>query len=135
MSTSSHTVPSALTRGFWDACGEHRLVRPVCRTCGHNFFVPQLVCPRCHSEDWAYVESSGRGSVSAFTVVHRAPVAGLRCPYVVAVIDLDEGWFMMSNVVGCAPEDVRIGLRVGVEFETRDDGVLPIFRPEAVSNS
>jgi uncharacterized OB-fold protein len=121
---------SELTRPFWEAASRRTLVRPVCDACGHNFFVPQLACPRCHAETWSYHSSSGRGTLSTFTVVHRAPTADHAPPYVVGIIDLDEGWYMMSNVVGCAPDAVAIGQRVEVVFETRPDGVvLPRFRP------
>jgi len=129
------TVPlpvaaSEMTKPFWEAAAREMLVRPVCDNCGTNFFVPQLACPRCHAESWTYRESTGRGTISTFTVVHRAPTGDREPPYVVAVIDLDEGWYMMSNVVRCSAESVFIGQRVEVEFHRRPDGVmLPVFRP------
>ncbi len=96
-----------------------------------NFFTPQVACPRCHREDWSYEESAGRGFVSSFTVVHRPPTEGHDPPYVVAVIDLDEDWYMMSNVVGCAPDTVHIGQRVAVTWHVLDSGVvLPVFAPD-----
>lgn len=120
---------SEITRPFWEAAARGRLVRPVCDACGMNFFIPQIACTRCHSEAWTYQESSGLGTVSTFTVVHRAPTSDHQPPYVVAVIDLDEGWYMMSNIVGCSHESVRIDQRVAVDFHTRADGVvLPVFR-------
>jgi len=120
------------TRLFWEAAAEQRLVRPVCDQCGASFFVPQIACPRCHSQLWSYIDSSGRGTVTTFTVVHRAPTGRHDAPYVVAVIELDEGWHMMSNIVGCEPEAVQIGQRVEVEFRRGRDGVvLPVFHPVA----
>jgi len=120
---------SELTRPFWEAAAQSRLVRPVCDGCGANFFVPQHACPRCQSEAWTYLESPGRGVISSCTVVHRAPTREFETPYVVAVVDLDEGWFMMSNVIGCRPETVAIGQPVAVDFLRRTDGVVvPVFR-------
>ena len=123
---------SEISRPFWEAAARQRLVRTVCDVCSTNFFVPQIACVRCHSEAWTYQESSGRGTVSTFTVVHRAPTSDHQPPYIVAVIDLDEGWYMMSNIVGCPHESVRIGQRVEVDFHSRADGVvLPVFRLSA----
>jgi uncharacterized protein len=121
---------SEITKPFWEAAARGKLVRPVCEDCGTNFFVPQLACPRCHGESWNYHDSTGRGTISTFTIVYRAPTADHEPPYVVAVVDLDEGWYMMSNVIRCTPESVRIGQRVEVDFHRRLDGVvLPMFRP------
>lgn len=130
MTSSLPVGVSDLTRPFWEAAARQMLVRPVCDVCGRNFFVPQIACPSCHSEAWTYQASAGRGTLTTFTVVHRAPTGDHEAPYVVGVIDLDEGWFMMSNVVGCAPDAVTIGQRLEVCFERRADGVLlPRFRP------
>ena len=122
---------SDLTLPFWTAASEHKLVRPLCDHCQRSFFVPQMACPRCRSESWSYAESTGRGRVYSFTVVHRGPSPEHRAPYVVAIIDLeDEGWSMMSNVIGCRPEAVEIGQRVSVCFGKRRDGsTVPQFRP------
>ncbi len=120
---------SGISRSFWEAAARQKLVRPVCDECGTNFFVPQIACVRCHSEAWTYQESSGRGTITTFTVVHRAPTSDHQPPYIVAIIDLDEDWYMMSNIIGCAHESVRIGQRVAVDFHRRADGiVLPVFR-------
>jgi uncharacterized OB-fold protein len=120
---------SEITLPFWRAASRKVLVRPVCDVCGTNFFVPQIACTNCHSEAWTYQESSGCGTISTFTVVHRAPTSEHQPPYIVAVIDLDEGWHMMSNIVGSPHESVRMGQSVKVDFHSRDDGVvLPVFR-------
>ena len=120
---------SAITRPFWQAASEKFLVRPVCDDCGNSLFIPQIACTKCHSQAWTYQESSGLGTISAFTVVHRAPTSEHQPPYIVAVIDLDEGWHMMSNIVGSPPESVHMGQVVKVDFQSRTDGVvLPVFR-------
>lgn len=129
----SATLPhqtSEMTRPFWEAAAQRVLVRPVCNVCGTNFFTPQIACTKCHSESWAYQQSSGQGAIASFTVVHRAPTSDHEPPYVVAVVDLDEGWFMMSNIVACSIENVHTGQRVQVDFELSGTGVvLPVFRP------
>lgn len=127
---------SEVTRPFWEAAADESLVRPVCDDCGKNFFIPQIACPACHGESWSYRESSGRGVVSTFTVVHRAPTEDHTPPYVVAVVDLEEGWYMMSNIVDCDPDSVRIGDPVTVRFRPRADGVvLPVFAPSGEASA
>jgi uncharacterized OB-fold protein len=122
--------PSELTRPFWDAAARHVLVRQRCSDCGASFFTPQVACPRCLSENWAWVESSGRGSVYSFTICHRAPGPGFDVPYALAIVDLEEGWSMLSNIVCCGPHDVRTGLEVVVTWlDVDDELVLPVFRP------
>lgn len=136
-SRAPHNV-SALTQPFWEAASRRELVRPVCDECGNNFFTPQVACPACHSERWRYRTSSGRGTVHSFTVVHRAPTGDFDPPYVVADVDVEEGWNLMTNIVGCAAGGVRIGQRVAVAFQdVGDDAVLPVFAPdpEAIGGS
>ncbi len=130
--------PSPLTEPFWAAARERRLVRPYCPACDRSFFTPQIACPRCLSTEWEYRESSGRGTVYSATVVHRAPYPGFTSPYHVAIVDLDEGWQMLSNVVdpnasdgvgGVGGKPVPIGTRVTVDWLPLDERiVLPVFR-------
>jgi uncharacterized OB-fold protein len=125
-------VPSALTKPFWDAAKRGALVRQVCDQCGRNFFTPRLACPYCLSEEWAWEESSGRGEVYSFTVCHRAPEPGFAVPYVLAIIDLEEGWSMLSNVVDCSPHDLRLGWPVEATWQQKANGLsLPVFRPRS----
>lgn len=124
----AETAGGEMTAPFWEAAARRELVRPVCASCGRSHFVPQYLCPHCGSEDWAYEPSDGRGTVSSYTVVHRAPDARFETPYVVAVVDLqDEGWSLLTNVVGVPVEEVAIGMPVElswIEFEGR---ALPGF--------
>lgn len=134
--------PSPLTEPFWAAAREHRLVRPYCPSCDQSFFTPQIACPRCLSTEWEYRESSGRGVIYSATVVHRAPYPGFTSPYHVAIVDLEEGWQMLSNVVGVAESSgvdgvgggvdgnpVPIGSAVTVDWLPLDERiVLPVFR-------
>jgi uncharacterized protein len=120
--------PSELTAYFWTQINSGILVRPVCRSCGANFFSPQVLCPSCQSDSWEYEESSGHGYIYSFTEIHRPPDSSFPSPLIVADIELDEGWRMFSWIVGCGSEDVRIGSRVYVTFEDFDAGTLPVFK-------
>ncbi len=123
------------TAPYWEATREGRLVIKECHTCGRAYFYPRSHCPRCWSNDTSWRESSGKGTVYTFTVVYQndLPPFRDRLPYVVAVVELEEGVRMTSNIEGIAPEDVRCGMAVQVAFreEARGDEVvaLPVFRP------
>jgi len=130
---------SAMTRDgigapFWQAAANGRLVVPLCAGCDRRFYVPEPVCPHCLSSDWTYVDSPGTGSIYSFSVVSRGPSVDFATAYVLAAVELDDGWTMLTNVVGCPPADLASGLRVRVLFETRSlDGttvVVPVFTPE-----
>ncbi len=123
--------PNADSRAYWDAAREGRLVIRQCQDCGTHHFMPRALCPSCWSDRLAWVDSQGLGTVYSLSVVHRAPTSdfGAVVPYVIAMIDLDEGPRMFANIVGDAALEASIGERVEVVFETRDDGrVLPQFR-------
>jgi uncharacterized protein len=128
------TQGEPLTAPFWAAAAQGRLVRPVCDQCGHGFFPPAWCCPRCHCESWTYRESSGRGRVYSHTTVHRGPDPSWPVPYVLAIVDLDEGWSMLSRITGDPPDDsvpgALIGRAVRVSFadeERPPHRVLPVF--------
>jgi uncharacterized OB-fold protein len=95
------------------------------------------MCPHCGSTDAEWALASGRGVVHTFTIVHgpTLPAFADRVPYNVVAVQLDEGVFMVSNVVDCPPEDLRIGLPVEVVFEPLNDAIaLPKFRRRAISD-
>ena len=123
------------TARYWEATREGKLLIKTCRSCKRAFFYPRNHCPRCWSTDTEWVESSGRGIVYTFTVVFQndLPPFRERLPYVVAIIELDEGVRMTSNVEGVAPEDVRCGMAERVAFRDEQRGdetiAIPVFRP------
>ena len=120
-----------LTGEFWAAVDRGELVRPVCGDCGQSFFVPQFACPQCQSTNWAYEPSTGRGRVYSHTTVHRPPTPEFNAPYVLADVDVEEGWHILTWIVGCEPEDVAIDMAVSVRFVAGPDGHrLPAFAPE-----
>jgi uncharacterized protein len=122
--------PNPETRPYWDAARAGRLDLQRCVPCDRLVWYPRRRCHRCGSDDLRWETLSGRASVYAFTVVHRAPDPSVEVPYVVALVDLEEGARVMTNLVGIDPQDVRVGLPVEVRFRALDDGLaLPIFGP------
>ncbi len=121
--------PSPETQAYWDACRDGRLTFQRCRDCGRAQFYPRAICSHCQSAQLRVEVSAGKGRVYSFTVVCRAPSAAFkpRVPYVLALIDLDEGFRMMANVLGCDPRSVTIGAPVQVVFETVGGQRLPQF--------
>jgi uncharacterized OB-fold protein len=120
------------TRGFWEALARHELYFQRCRDCGTKRFYPRAVCPSCLSSATEWVRASGRGTVYSFTVTQQNQAPGFReeLPYVLAIVELDEGVRLMTNVVGCAPDAVRIGLPVEVVFDdVTPEVTLAKFRP------
>ena len=119
---------------FWDAARQQRLVLQHCSDCDRSIHYPRIECPHCGGANLDWRQASGRGRIYSYTVVHNnAPSAFLAdMPYVVAVIRLDEGVQMLSNIVQCDPEQLRCEQAVEVVFEALDDSVtLPKFRPVA----
>lgn len=125
-------VPDEDSRRFWEGCRMRCLTLPRCTSCGEVIFYPRSVCPECGSEQLEWVELSGKGTVYTFSVVYRPPSKFFegRTPYVIALVELDEGPRLMSNIVEVNPESVRIGMRVECVFKEVDEKItLPLFRP------
>ncbi|MBI1737211.1 MAG: Zn-ribbon domain-containing OB-fold protein [Candidatus Rokubacteria bacterium] len=125
--------PSTATRPFWDGCREGELRLPWCRACGRPHFFPRSLCPHCLATDLEWRRASGRGVVWSFSTVRLSfwgKAFDDAVPYVVAMVELEEGVRVLSNVVGCAPGAVRIGLPVEVTFDAvTPEFTLPRFRP------
>ncbi|GAY08307.1 Zn-ribbon domain-containing OB-fold protein [Pseudonocardia sp. N23] len=123
------TAPApGLTDAFWAAASRRELVRPVCRACGRNFFTPQVACPTCLSEDWTYEHSAGRGRVYSATVVHKPPSPGFAVPFRLGIVDLDEGWSILTEFVdGPDGRLPAIDTPVQVAWIERDGRTLPAF--------
>jgi uncharacterized OB-fold protein len=92
-------------------------------------FNPAHVCRWCLSADLAWEESAGLGAVYSWTICRRPMTPAFTTPYAPVIVDLDEGYQMLSNLVGCSTDDVRVGLRVAVDFHLVRDHSLPYFRP------
>lgn len=119
------------TKAYWDGAKNGELLIRKCRSCGAYHFYPRDFCPSCFSFEVEWVKASGRGIIYSFTVRHRpAPGFEQDVPYNLALVQLEEGVRMMCNIVGCANEDLRIGMPVEVAFDQVTEGVtLPKFKP------
>jgi len=127
--------PSRFTRPFWDACRRGILQAALCKECGHLFLPAGPVCPQCWSADLGACSLSGYGEIAAFTIYRQAYHPDFPVPYVIALIALKEGPRLVSNIVGCAPEEITIGMPVNVRFEPRGEFVLPLFAPAEASKT
>lgn len=128
MTERAYPVPDAVSQPFWEGIAEGVLRLQRCADCGRYVFYPRAVCPHCGSSALEWEEATGAGSVHSFTVVHRAPAEYRdEVPYVVALVDLDEGVRMMTRLVDVEPAGVMVGLPVEVAIQ--GDPRLPYFRP------
>ncbi|MCZ6784258.1 MAG: Zn-ribbon domain-containing OB-fold protein [Proteobacteria bacterium] len=132
-----HPVPAASweTRAWWEGCGRGELVLQRCGACGKVQHKPRAVCATCLSSEIEHFVASGRGQVYTFTVTHQNQAPGFReaCPYVLAYVELEEGPRLLTNVIGCDPGEVSVGMPVVVDFAPVDDEreafAVPRFRP------
>jgi uncharacterized OB-fold protein len=121
---------TALTRPFWDAVAQGRLLLERCRDCGAAIFYPRAICPHCWSDRLAWIEAEGRGRLKTWSTVARpahpawSPVA----PYSVGLVALAEGPTMLSHLLA-SPADLAAGLPLQVRFVTVGAGTLPFFEP------
>ena len=125
--------PTAVSEPYWAGCAEGELRLQQCDACGCHQFYPRLLCGSCGATALSWRTVSGAGRVATWSVVRRGVSKAYEAPYVVALIDLDEGPRMMSQIVGSDVEDPRlaVGARVKVEFlPWADDVTVPVFRLE-----
>jgi uncharacterized protein len=122
--------PDAVTAPWWDATRERRLLVQRCAACGYRQHYPRNLCTSCGALGPTFVEASGLGTVYSYTVVNRAPDPAFTPPYVVALVRLEEGPVLLTNLVGCEPAAVRCDMPVAVAWEDLPDGrKLPMFTP------
>jgi len=121
----------ASTQEFWDAARRGALRIKHCADCGANHYYPRPFCPKCWSTNVGWIDAAGTGTLYTYSVVRSNDLAAFRerVPYVVAMVDLDEGPRMETNIVGCPLDELRVGMRVTVAFEDEGEIVLPRFRP------
>jgi len=120
------------TQPWWDAARNGQLLIKRCGACSRAHFYPRPFCPHCWSHDVAWEPASGRATLYTWSVVHSndLPPFPERVPYVAAVVDLDEGPRMMTNIVDCDPETLRAGMPLQAEYRPVSEAVtLPMFRP------
>ena len=108
---------------FWDATATGQLLLKQCNTCGEVHYYPRTICPFCFSDDTVWIEASGQGVIYSYSVIRRAEV-----PYVIAYVTLQEGPTMMTNIIDCDIDSVRIDMAVKVSFvDTGEGTALPMF--------
>lgn len=114
-------LPDADSRPYWEAADQGLFMFQRCRACSRPQFYARALCRHCHATDLAWEQASGDGSIASFTRVSRAPSQAFAQggPYVIALVDLDEGVRFLCNVIDSPHEEVRIGARVQVVFEAR----------------
>jgi uncharacterized protein len=130
-------VVDSETQPFWEGCRKGKLLLQRCTQCGHVRFPPTHFCSKCRSAAHVWIPSSGRGKVFSWIVVrHPVPrdVYATDVPYVVALITLEDGIRIASNIVGIAPEKVTADMLVRVTFrQATHEIALPLFEPEPQS--
>jgi len=122
--------PTLESEHYWTGCRDGELRFRRCTGCGLAVFEPRPLCPRCHGTDLPWEVSAGEGAVYSWSIVWRPQTPAFESPYAPAIVSLDEGFDMLSAVVGCEPDEIRCGQRVRVEFHAVDDVItLPFFGP------
>lgn len=134
MTQNNRPLPeiTLLTEPFWQGTTEHELRLQQCNDCGAFRFIPKEVCPRCASVRATWTPTSGEGVVYSYSTVFRGPGPAFQrdAPYIVVMVELAEGPHVISHLVNCTPEQVRIGMPVTVVFEDVNPEVsLYRFRP------
>lgn len=137
-----HPKPAASweTRAYWEGCGRHQLILQRCGSCGTVQHRPRAICATCLSGELEHFEASGRGTLYTYTVTHQngVPPFSNALPYILAYVELEEGPRLLTNIVGCEPDAVEIGMAMVVDFADvapsdppRDDEAfaVPRFKP------
>jgi hypothetical protein len=121
---------TAIAAPFWDGCARGELLFQRCRHCAAALFVPSLVCRQCTGRDLVWERSTGRGVLYSWSVVWRPQAPAYTVPYAPIIVELDEGFHLLSNLVGCDTDDIKPLLRLRAVFRKVGDLTLPYFTPE-----
>ena len=130
-------LPQPMTpeaKPYWDGLKDGKLMLPKCQTCGQTFFYPRVLCPHCQSRAITWVQASGKGKLHAFGIAHQSFNRAYKVPppFVLAMIQLEEGPRMVSNLINVEPDPkvVRCDMPVEVVFtKLTDDVTVPLFQP------
>ena len=122
------------TKPFWDGLREQKLMLPKCNDCARVFFYPRIVCPHCQSRNVGWIQGSGRGKLHSFEIAYQTISRAFKVkpPYVLAMIELEEGPRMLSNLIDIEPDPRKIRCDMPVEIvyqKLTDEVTLPLFRP------
>ena len=129
-------VPQPESDFYWEKCKENELWLRHCKACDQAYFYPRDICPNCFSRDTDWIQSSGKGILHTFCIVHRGPPPAFRAmaPYVIGNVELESGARIPTNLVEVEPDPatVKVGMELEVVFEELDEKIsLPKFRPAA----
>jgi uncharacterized OB-fold protein len=132
MANKPTPMPTPETQPYWDGARAGQLRIQRCTACREHYFYPRPFCPRCGSAEVEWVTASGRATLHSYVINHRpAPGFEADAPYAIAIVALEEGPRMMSNIVGVesTPEHLVLDMPLEVAFEERGDQRVPVFRP------
>lgn len=123
-------ILNPVSRPFWEGCAQGALRLQRCQSCGRHWFYPRACCPHCLESRYDWVTASGHGSVYSFTVIRRGSSPAFTPPYVLALVELQEGVRLLSQIVECSPDAVSVGMPVRATFGPSPLGLtVPLFRP------
>jgi uncharacterized OB-fold protein len=126
---------NAVSAAFWSGCAAGELRYQRCVKCERANFPPSEHCRYCLSTDWHWELSQGRGEIYSWTVVHRSVTPEFIAPYAPAIVTLTEGYQMLTNIIETTIDELRVGLRVRVQFRSDEAGfVLPYFTRDRINN-
>lgn len=127
-------TPDPVTKPYWDSVKAHAMQLQKCSDCGKFVFYPRAVCPHCFSRDLKWTPVSGKGKIYGFTISHQKVIQSFasEVPYVIALVELEEGARMMTNLVGVEPDStqIKVGMDVIVQYDDVTEAMtLPKFKP------
>ncbi|MFS0589986.1 putative OB-fold protein [Cytobacillus horneckiae] len=133
--TKPQPVIDADSIQFWEGCKNKQLLIQKCLNCSKHIFYPRIVCPHCTSEKIEWIESSGKGKIYSFTIARRpgGPAFKAEVPYAVALVDLEEGVRIMSNIINTDVDQLKCEQEVEVVFVKNGEITYPMFQPAANS--
>lgn len=123
--------PTPETQHYWEGAKAGELRLQTCNSCDHTYFPPRPFCPKCGSKDVSITQASGKGRLYSYVINH-LPTPGFTPPFAIAVVELEEGPRLMSNIVECeqTPEALVLDMPLEVTFEKMNDEItLPMFKP------
>jgi uncharacterized OB-fold protein len=127
--------PSAISQPYWDGCRRGELLFQRCVACKGITHTPAMVCAHCFSRDLTWERSAGTGEIYSWSTVWRPQTPAFTVPYIAVIVDMDEGWQMLANLIGVEHDAAEVGMRVEVVFHplSGEGGestiTLPYFRP------
>jgi len=124
--------PDVISQKFWDATKRHELIVQRCKSCNQYIMYPREVCSRCLSTNLDWTKVSGKGRVYSYTVIHQPAHPGFAAdiPYVLAIVELEEGPRLLTNIVGCSPDEVKVDMPVTAVFDdVTPEVTLVKFKP------